>query len=45
MRCPECGGEMEFHPAEPDVGIPKAWWGCPECGHDEDYIPPEADGD
>ena len=29
--CPVCGNELAFIAAEPDVGIPKAYFSCSDC--------------
>ncbi len=39
--CPKCGKPMEYHDADPDVGILTEAWVC-DCGHVE--IPDLGDG-
>jgi DNA-directed RNA polymerase subunit RPC12/RpoP len=34
-ECSECGAEMEFLEAEPDVGIMASAWICLRCEHTE----------
>jgi len=31
-KCPKCGAEMEYHEAEPDVGILDSGFECHSCG-------------
>lgn len=32
-ECPKCGEAMEYHAAEPDVGILASGFECCACGH------------
>lgn len=47
MTCERCDVEMEYHPAEPDVGLMISGWSCPACDEDGDtFIQDEGpDGD